>query len=168
MVRNDWKNGGKKWRTRVGWGGGRFIKGTIFSAGPSHGHVVKMVFTAGPIVVGLSGSGRRWEWNSLCISYFYAQSKGARLFSFFGLFSWFSISIASSPICATKWIWHFLCDYPTMTLLHYMKTPYVMIWQEGRGHPYYRTPWLIWFCHMSIFYTLLYKICNFRIFFMLI
>jgi len=97
MVRNDWKNGGKKWRTRVGWGGGRFIKGTIFSAGPSHGHVVKMVFTAGPIVVGLSGSGRRWEWNSLCISYFYAQSKGARLFSFFGLFSWFSISIASSP-----------------------------------------------------------------------
>ena len=35
--------------------GGGFIKGTIFTAGPSHGPAVKMIFTVGPIVVGLSG-----------------------------------------------------------------------------------------------------------------
>ena len=36
-------------------GEGGIIKGTIFTTGPSHRPTVKMIFTASPIVVGLSG-----------------------------------------------------------------------------------------------------------------
>jgi len=55
----------------------------------------------------------------------------------------------------------YLCGYPTITLLLYMTTTpssrdllcYSMTREEG-STPIYRTPWLIWFYHVLIFYTL--------------
>ena len=40
--------------------------------------------------------------------------------------------------------------------------------RDQRSTLIYRTSWLIWFCHMSIFNTLFYKISNYKVFFMLI
>lgn len=73
---------------------------------------------------------------------------------------------------------HSLCGYPTITPLHYITTfpshTYDLIchsmscYDKGEGStPIYRMPWLIWFCDVSIFYTLLYKISNSQTFLIL-
>jgi hypothetical protein len=43
-----------------------------------------------------------------------------------------------------------------------------MVRQWEKSTPIYRTSWLMWFCYVSIFYVLLYKISNYRIILVLI
>lgn len=88
------------------------------------------------------------------------------LYSLFAMTTWYN---NTRTLALLMWIhFHNTTTLHVSLVISYLR-PHMSWYGKGeKSTPIYMTPWFMWFCHVSIFYTLLYKISNSIIFLMVI